>query len=397
MGRVRWKVRRHASRAARPRRRAPRAKLVGEMASADCDCVVVGGGVVGLAIARALAIAGREVLVLEAEEDIGRHTSSRSSEVIHAGIYYPRGSLKAQLCVRGRRLLLRYLADRGVPHRRIGKLLIAVEEREIATLERLSQLAEANGVDDLVSLSSEEVRALEPALVAVRGLLSPSTSIVDSHALMSALSADLAAHGGRIQRSAPVVGGRIEDQGIVLAVGGQSAVRVRCRTVVNAAGLHAPRVARALEGLDPSLVPEAFFARGHTFTLTVPSPFQRLVYPMPAPGAWGIHVTLDLSGRVRFGPDLTWASEVDYTFDESRAEIFYQAIRRYYPGLPDGALAPGRVGIRPRIAPEGSPVSDFVIQGPETHGVAGLVNLFGIESPGLTACLAIADEVAERH
>jgi L-2-hydroxyglutarate oxidase LhgO len=360
------------------------------------DCVVIGAGVVGLAVARALASRGREVVVLEAEAGVGRHTSSRNSEVIHAGIYYPSGSLKARLCVAGRRALVAYMAEREVPHRRVGKILIAVREGELATLERLRLLAEANGVDDLVSLSAEEVRALEPAVVAVRGVLSPSTGILDSGALMGALKADLEAAGGAVVLSAKVLSGHVEERGIVLDVGGEGPVSVRCKTVVNSAGLHAPSVARTLRGLNPGFVPREHFARGHYFALAGPSPFRHLVYPMPAPGALGIHVTLDLAGRARFGPDITWSPGVDYAFDEARAQAFYDAVRRYYPCLADGALDPGYVGIRPKIVPEGAPAADFVVQGPEIHGVPGLVNLFGIESPGLTACLAIADEVAAR-
>lgn len=360
------------------------------------DCVVIGAGVVGLAVARRLALQGREVVVLEAEAGTGRHTSSRNSEVVHAGIYYPTGSLKARLCVAGKKALEAYLAERDVPHRRIGKLLIAVHESELATLERLRLLAEESGVSDLVTLSAEEVRALEPAVVAVRGVLSPSTAILDSHALMGALEADLRAAGGTVVLSAPVMGGDVEEGSIVLDVGGKEPVRVRCKTVVNSAGLHAAGVARTFRGLNHGFVPREHFARGHYFTLAGRSPFQHLVYPMPAPGALGIHVTLDLSGRARFGPDITWSPGVDYTFDEGRAEVFYSAVRRYYPGLADSALEPGYVGIRPKIVPEGAKTADFVVQGPEVHGVTGLVNLFGIESPGLTACLAIADEVAAR-
>lgn len=360
------------------------------------DCVVIGAGVVGLAVARRLALAGRDVVVLEAEAGLGKHTSARSSEVIHAGIYYPSGTLKARLCVAGRQALYAYLAERSIPHRRIGKLLCAVEEGEIPTLERLTKMAEANGVADLVPLSAADVRSLEPAVTAVRGVFSPSTGILDSHALMRALHADLEAAGGALALSSPVLGGEITEGGITLDVGGKDPIVARCNAVVNAAGLHAPRVARALRGLSPSLVPEAYFAKGHYFTLTGPSPFAHLVYPMPARGALGIHVTLDLAGSTRFGPDITWIQGVDYTFDEGRAPAFYGAVRRYYPGLRDGALAPGYVGIRPKIAPEGAKSADFVVQGPETHGAPGLVNLFGIESPGLTACLAIADEVALR-
>lgn len=360
------------------------------------DCVVIGAGVVGLAVARELALRGREVVLLEAEADVGRHTSSRNSEVIHAGIYYQPGSLKARLCVAGRRALVSYLTERKLPHRIVGKILVAVCDAEVAKLEQLRRLAEANGVDDLVALSADEVHALEPEVVAVAGILSPSTGILDSHALMTALKADLEAAGGRVLFGAPVTGGQIDAGGIVLDVGGPDPVSVGCKAVVNSAGLCAPSVARTLRGLDPDLVPRAFFARGHYFALAGQSPFRHLVYPVPAPGALGIHVTLDLAGRARFGPDISWSPGVDYTFDEARAHTFYRAIRRYYPGLAQGALEPGYVGVRPKIVPEGAPGADLVVQGPQSHGVAGLVNLFGIESPGLTACLALADEVATR-
>lgn len=356
----------------------------------------MGAGVVGLAVARALALRGREVVLLESEADLGRHTSSRNSEVIHAGIYYPAGTLKARLCVAGRRALVAYLRERGLPHRPIGKLLVAVSESETGKLAQLRRMAEANGVDDLVALSAEDVRALEPAVAAVSGILSPSTGILDGHALMRALRADLEAAGGVVVFGARVAGGQVDGDGLVLDITGREASRVRCRAVVNSAGLWAPSVAQSLRGVDPTLIPRPYFAKGHYFTLAGRSPFKRLIYPVPAPGALGIHVTLDLAGRVRFGPDISWGPGMDYAFDEARAETFYRAIRRYYPGLAEGALEPGYVGVRPKIAPEGAPAADFVVQGPEAHGVAGLVNLFGIESPGLTACLALADEVLLR-
>lgn len=358
--------------------------------------MVIGAGVVGLAVARRLVLAGRDVVVLEAEAAIGRHTSSRNSEVIHAGIYYPTGSLKARLCVAGRRALYRYLTERDLPHRKIGKLLIAAREDEVSTLERLTRLAEANGVDDLAPLSAADVRAMEPAVTALRGVYSPSTGILDSHALMRALSADLEGAGGVVVLSAPVLGGEITDGGIRLSVGGADPVQVRCNALVLAAGLFAPAVARTLRGLDQRFVPREFYARGHYFVLGRPSPFRHLVYPVPTPGALGIHVTLDLAGNARFGPDITWTEGVNYVFDEARAPAFYEEIRRYYPALAEGDLSPGYVGIRPKIVPAGVASADFSIQGPETHGVPGLVNLFGIESPGLTACLAVADEVVAR-
>ena len=360
------------------------------------DCVVIGAGVVGLAVARRLALANRRVVVLEAETEVGQHTSSRNSGVIHAGVYYPPDTLKARLCVTGKQMLYAYLAERQLPHQRIGKLLIAVREREVATLERISRLGQANGVDDLVALSAAEVRALEPALVAVRGVMSPSSGIVDCGALMHALQADLEAAGGTVVLAAPVLGGEIQDGCIELETGGAAAGHVQCHTLVNAAGFQAPTVATAVLGPHQRFVPRAHFAPGHIFALASPAPFQHLVYPMPARDVAHIHFVLDLAGKARFGPDVGWADEASYAFDDRRVDRFYQAIRRYYPDLADGDLEPGYVGIRPKIVPAGAPAADFLIQGPEVHGVAGLVNLFGIESPGLTACLAIAEQVATR-
>ena len=363
------------------------------------DAAVIGAGVVGLAVARALARAGREVVVLEAADAIGTETSSRNSEVIHAGIYYPAGSLKARLCVEGRRALYQYCEARGIAHRRTGKLIVATTDAEIPTLESYAAKGAANGVDDLRTLDGAEARALEPRLElrCVRGLLSPSTGIVDSHALMRALEGEARDHGAAVALASPVVGGRVADgdgrSGIELRVGGAAPMTVLCRSVVNAAGLWAQAVARSLEGLPAAGVPPCHYAKGHYFVLRGRSPFERLVYPLAVAGGLGVHVTLDLGGQARFGPDVTWVDEVDYSFDASRAPAFYEAIRRYWPALPDGALAPGYTGIRPKLGPEGTPAQDFMIQGPESHGVPGLVNLYGIESPGLTSCLAIADAV----
>jgi L-2-hydroxyglutarate oxidase LhgO len=318
--------------------------------------------------------------------------------VIHAGIYYPPGSLKALLCVEGRAALYEYCAENDVAHRRLGKIIVAVTEAEIPVLEGYLRRAAENGVGDLAWLDAREVAALEPEVRCVRALLSPSTGIVDSHGLLLALERDVRRQRGHVVFRAPVVGGRFGDgNGIVVEVGGQSPERVRARIVINAAGLRAQAVARTL-GLPAAAIPPCHYAKGHYFTLRGPSPFRRLVYPVAEAGGLGIHVTLDLAGRARFGPDVSWMSggEIDYGFDEARAPAFYAAIRRYYPALPDGALDPGYTGIRPKLVPAGAPAADFVIEGPGDHGVAGLINLYGIESPGLTASLALADEVVRR-
>ncbi|MCX7891421.1 MAG: NAD(P)/FAD-dependent oxidoreductase [Burkholderiales bacterium] len=358
------------------------------------DAVVIGAGVVGLAVARALAYAGREVVVLEAAGAIGTGTSSRNSEVIHAGIYYPPGSLKARLCVAGKHALYRYCAERGVPFANCGKLIVATSPEQLPDLERLRAQAEANGVRDLARLASAEAASLEPAVRCVGALHSPSTGIVDSHALMLALAADAESAGAAIVFMSPVEGGAAGPQGIELAVGGAEPVRVRARSVVNSAGLDAPRVARSITGIPPETIPPAYFCKGNYYTLAGRSPFSRLVYPVPESAGLGVHVTIDLAGQARFGPDVEWVDAIDYDVDPRRADAFYAAIRRYWPDLPDGALAPGYAGIRPKIHAPGEPARDFLVQGPREHGVPGLVNLFGIESPGLTASLAIGEHVA---
>lgn len=357
------------------------------------ECVVVGAGVVGLAVARRLAAAGREVVVLETAGEIGTATSSRNSEVIHAGIYYPAGSLMARLCVAGRQALYAYCGERGIPHRRCGKLIVATAEPERAKLAAIRAHAESNGVDDLQTLSGEEARALEPSLACVGALLSPSTGIVDSHALMLALRGDLEDAGGALAFHAPLMRAETVSDGFVLEVGGAAPMTLQCRLLVNAAGLEAPAVARAIGGLAPEKVPTAYYAKGNYFSCSVRAPFARLIYPVPEPGGLGVHLTIDLGGQAKFGPDVEWVERIDYTVDPARAERFYPAIRRYWPGLPDGALAPSYAGIRPKIVPPAVARQDFVIQGPRDHRVAGLVNLFGIESPGLTSSLALADEV----
>jgi L-2-hydroxyglutarate oxidase LhgO len=360
----------------------------------DLDAVVIGGGVIGLAIARSLALAGRDVTLLEAEQSIGTHSSSRNSEVIHAGIYYAKGSLKARTCVAGRDALYAYCARNAVAHERLGKIIVATRDSEVPTLERLKAQAEANEVHDLTWLDRADVLALEPLVSAVRGLLSPSTGIVDSHGLMAALRRDAEGAGADVIVSTPVVGGRVGATGIELFVGGQEPATALCRTVVNASGLRAQEVARSIIGIPSTTIPEQHFAKGHYFALRGGrAPFNRLVYPVPAPGGLGVHLTLDLAGQARFGPDVCWLDRIDYDFDEQRSDSFYAAIRQYYPMLSEGSLSPGYTGIRAKLGPASAPAQDFLVQGPATHGVPQLVNLYGIESPGLTASLALADHV----
>jgi len=359
------------------------------------DAVVIGAGVVGLAVARALAMAGREVVILEAEDAIGTHTSSRNSEVIHAGIYYPQGSLKAKACVEGRQLLYEYCAKHDVPHRRCGKLIVGTDPVHVKELQSLKNRAEANGVRDLVPLTREQALALEPELACVAALHSPSTGIVDSHALMLAYLGDAERHGAMLALRSLFERTRILPHGFELHVRG--ADPIQCSILVNSAGLRAPSVARAMEGFDGKLVPRELYAKGNYYSLARRSPFSRLVYPVPEPGGLGVHVTIDLAGQARFGPDVEWVERIgqenDYAVDPRRAERFYAAIRRYWPGLPDGALLPGYSGIRPKTAGPGEPAPDFQVQGPAAHGIPGLVHLFGIESPGLTSSLALADIV----
>jgi L-2-hydroxyglutarate oxidase LhgO len=357
------------------------------------DAVVIGAGVVGLAVARELANAGREVLILEAESHFGTQTSSRNSEVIHAGIYYPTGSLKARLCVQGRSMLYRYCAERGVAHRQIGKVLVAATEDERPALAKYAHQAAINGVV-LEPLDAAAVSRLEPEVKAVSGLWSPSTGIIDSHGLMLALLGDAQAGDAMLVVQTPVTGVRVLDRGFELSTGGADPMRLRCRLLVNSAGLAAQQVAASIAGLAPQHVPRAHYAKGHYFSLAARAPFTHLVYPMPDEAGLGIHVTLDLAGRCKFGPDVTrWLSAPDYVFEEGLEPRFAAAIRRYWPGLPEGALQPDYTGVRPKVSGPGQVAGDFILQGPATHEVAGLVNLFGIESPGLTASLAIAQEL----
>lgn len=359
------------------------------------DAVVIGAGVVGLAIARGLALAGREVMVLEAKELIGSGISSRNSEVIHAGIYYPTGSRKALLCTAGREMLYHYCAERGIPHRRCGKLIVAMGKNQISRLHELRTQAAANGVRDLELLSPFEITQLEPAVRGSAALLSPSTGIIDSHALMLALQGDTEAHGGVVALSVGVLSGRVSSDGVALRVGGNEEFELKADLVVNSAGLDAQTVSRSIEGLPTDQIPPRRLAKGSYYVLNRAAPFQRLVYPVPEPGGLGIHATLDLGGQVRFGPDVHWIEAPDYSVTEAGASRFYPAVRHYWPDLEDGALAPGYAGIRPKIVGPGEPDGDFIVHGPSFHRGAKVIALYGIESPGLTASLAIAEEIVE--
>ena len=361
------------------------------------DAVVIGAGVVGLAAARALALSGREVLVLEREGGIGMGTSSRNSEVIHAGIYYPTGSLKARLCVQGRELLYAYCAERGIAHRRCGKLIVAHTPSQVSGLQAIADKAWANGVADLTLLTGGEARALEPQLRCAAALLSPSTGIVDSHGLMLALQGDLENAGGMVVCHSTVDAVGVSAEGFLVRTA--DGTELLAAELVNAAGLQACDLAGRMEGLAPAHVPRPWYAKGSYFTLASGrSPFQHLIYPAPEPdrhlAGLGVHLTIDLGGQAKFGPDVQWTDRPDdLEVDATRGDGFYAEVRRYWPGLPDSALQPGYAGMRPKISGPDAPAADFRIDGPRVHGVPGLVNLFGIESPGLTSCLAIGDRV----
>lgn len=361
--------------------------------------IVIGAGVVGLAVARALALQGREVMVLEAANAIGTGISARNSEVIHAGMYYPTGSLQASLCVQGRAQLVAYCQERGIAHRLCGKLIVATQASQIPKLKAIQDQALANGVTDVRWLSAQEAMEMESALKCVAALLSPGTGIVDSHGLMLSFQGDLENAGGMVVLNSAVKSVELvldktpsprhlvfTDDGSVLAT----------RTLINAAGLMAPALARLFKGLAPHHIPTAYYAKGNYFTLSSVAPFRHLIYPIPESSGLGVHLTLDLGGQAKFGPDIQWVDTPDdFQVDASRADAFYAAVRTYWPALPDGALQSGYAGIRPKISGPNVPAADFLIQGPATHGVAGLVNLFGIESPGLTSSMAIADWVTK--
>ena len=362
----------------------------------DVDCVVAGAGVIGLAVARELALAGHSVLLAEAAQAVGSATSARNSEVIHAGIYYPHGSLKATLCVQGKTMLYDYCAQRQVPVRRLGKLIVATSAAQLQALDAIAAHAAANGVEDLQRLSAAEAMALEPELSCTGALLSPSTGIIDSHGYMQALLADAESAGAERVLRTPVLGARAGKDGFVVDFGGVEPTSLSCRMLVNAAGLYAPQLARSIEGLPPASIPQAYYCKGSYASLSGRAPFSRLIYPVPIPEAagLGVHLTLDMAGQARFGPDVEWVQDEDYTLDAGRLAGFEGAVRDYWPGLPAGALVPAYAGVRPKISGCGEPAADFQLVGSAGHGLRGLVNLFGIESPGLTASLAVAQRVA---
>ncbi len=360
--------------------------------------VVIGGGVVGLAVARALAMTGREVLILEVERHFGQGISSRNSEVVHAGLYYPTGSVRAELCVDGRERLYQYCQERGIGHRRLGKLVVATDVAQEAKLRDLFAQGQANGVNDLRLLDAHEARMLEPAVRCVAGLLSPSTGIVDSHALMVSLLGDAEDHGAVLVRETPVVAADCADGIFAVRAGGREPTTIRCRELINAAGLEAWSVARSLSGYDAVHIPPCHYAKGNYYALQgVQPPFSRLIYPIPEDGGLGVHLTLDLAGQGRFGPDVEWLGpgQLNYRVDPHRSDAFYQRIRLYWPGLPDGVLVPAYSGIRPKLSGPGEKQADFLIQTEAEHHVPRLVHLFGIESPGLTSSLAIAQRVVD--
>jgi L-2-hydroxyglutarate oxidase LhgO len=367
------------------------------MAIETIECVVVGAGVIGLAIAREMAVRGHEVLVVDSADSIGTETSSRNSEVIHAGIYYPRNSLKARLCVAGRERLYAYCLEHGVAHDRIGKLIVAAAEDELPTLSGIREAAHENGVADVDFVTRAAVRQMEPDIRCVGALFSPSTGIVDSHGLMLAYQGDAESAGALVALRSRAIGGRVGSGPIELdmVTDDGPGMTLRCRYVFNSAGLGANALASRLSGLGAAHVPSLFLARGCYFTMSGRAPFRHLIYPVPTLASLGVHVTLDLAGQVRFGPDVEWIDTVDYSVDPARADAFYDSVRRYYPALPDDALLPGYAGVRPKLQAPGEPAADFRIDGPETHGIQGLVNLYGMESPGLTASLAIATYTAD--
>jgi len=357
--------------------------------------LVIGAGVVGLAVARAVALRGHEVIVAEAENAIGTGVSSRNSEVIHAGMYYPTGSLRAKHCVTGRRMLYEFCASHGVPHRKCGKLIVATSDAETAKLEQIAAQGAINDVEGLAMVSAAEAKALEPELTCTAALVSPETGIVSAHDYMLALRGDIEDAGGAIAFNTPVTGVMRKDRQWLVSFGGVEAAEMAFDAVINCGGLSAQKIARSMEGYPVERVPKRVLAKGNYFTYAGKPAFTRLIYPTPVTGGLGVHVTLDLAGRMRFGPDVEWIEEEFYPVNAARADAFYERIRTYWPALKDGSLAPDYSGIRPKLTGPGEPAADFLIDTPAEHGLPGLVQMFGIESPGLTSSLSLAEYVAE--
>lgn len=362
----------------------------------DIDSIVIGAGVIGLATARELARSGREVIVLERHKHVGQETSSRNSEVIHAGIYYPKDSLKAELCVRGKKLLYDFCETHNIEYNRLGKLIVATSDDQCEGLATIYQKALANGVDDVSYVEFEELQRIEPDLKALRAIRSPSTGIINSHELMLGYQSDLESNGGVVVLNSPVLDGEVIEGGFKLSVGGEEPTTITCREIVNSGGLGAQSIAQAVKGIPHESIPQLYLSRGCYFTLAAKAPFSHLIYPMPNSEGLGVHLTLDLQGQARFGPDTQWIDEIDYTVDPRRGDSFYAAVREYFPGLKDGQLEPAYSGIRPKIAGPNEDAADFLIQGPESHGIPGWVALYGMESPGLTSSMAIAEQVVQK-
>lgn len=360
------------------------------------EVVIVGAGVIGLACARALSKIGKEVIVIERHASFGSETSSRNSEVIHAGIYYPLGSKKQSLCVEGRIQLYQFCQEYNISHKMCGKLIVATNPQQERQLNELYNKGINNGVTDLQRLTAEEAQRLEPELQCVAALLSPSTGIISSYEFMHTLLGDAQDKGASLALKTNFISARADETGFELQLSDPNPIQLRSKILINAAGLNAPNIARKIQGLAARFIPNAYYAKGNYFSLTGASPFSRLIYPLPEAGGLGIHLTLDLAGRAKFGPDVVWMDEINYDVDQKNIEKFYSAIRNYWPKLKDESLYPAFAGIRPKIVSKGDPDADFLIQGSKTHGVFGLVNLFGIESPGLTSSLAIADEVTRQ-
>lgn len=361
----------------------------------DFDCVIIGAGVVGLAIGRELSLSGLSVILLEKEGSIGTETSSRNSEVIHAGLYYPAGSLKALYCVEGNKLLYSYCQNKNIDYKKCGKLIVATDEAEISYLQSLLLKGHCNGCEDLILIEREHVAELEPELKCISAILSPSTGIIDSHDYMLNLLGDLESSGGNIAFYSPFIRAKTSGKDFHVDVGGKEPTQITSKWIINSSGLHASKVASSIYGINEKFIPQTNFAKGNYFNLHGASPFRHLIYPAPQAHGLGVHLTLDLGGQARFGPDVEWISSIDYTVDARRSDAFYEAIRRYWPHLPSNSLMPAYSGIRPKICGPNDPAPDFRIDGPDLHGISGLVNLFGIESPGLTSSLAIAKAVSK--